>query len=575
MRYNAMHRLLQRQLKRYLKTPDALSEELKDFIKAVDNAYCENDSDRLMLDRAFDLSSQELFELNKGLKNALNRFELIVENSSFIAIQGLDRSGNIIHWNRACSNIYGYNAEETRGKRIQDILLIPEIIAEFEKALDHVYSTREPGNPIELEVKNKNGEKRRIYASMFPIIEDDKVLEIFCISLDITERKRLEYQLLQSQKMEALGTLAGGIAHDFNNLLMGIDGYAQIMMMDTDPMHPHYEMLKRIEMQVKSGADLSNQLLRFARGGGFEIYTIDLNETIKRSAQTFARTRKEISLSLDLDENLSTVDADRIQIEQVLLNLFVNSLQAMQGGGKLGITTENIFLNESFTNSYNLSSGQYIKISVKDNGTGMDKKTMDRIFEPFFTTKEMGRGTGLGLATVYGIVKAHKGIITVSSELNKGTTFNIFLPASNNNKLPASTATGSKKIHKGSGKVLIIDDEDIVLKVTVQMLNRLGYTSLTAQSGKEAIEIYKAQNNEIDLVILDMILPETGGEKIYNELQLINQTVKVLLASGYSHTDPAAIIKGKKDISFIQKPYNITDLSKKILDVLNGNSGSN
>jgi two-component system, cell cycle sensor histidine kinase and response regulator CckA len=569
MRFKIMHRLLQRQIKRYLKTSDTFSEELHEFIKAVDNAYNENDSDRLMLDRAFDLSSQELIELNKGLKNALNRFELLIENNRFIAIQGFDRSGIIIHWNRACSNIYGYNADETKGKRIQDIILIPEVIAGFEKALDQVYLTQQANDPIEWEVKNRNGEKRWIYASMFPILEDKKVIEIFCIALDITERKRLENQLLQSQKMEAMGTLAGGIAHDFNNLLMGIHGYAQIMLMDTDPSHPNYEMLKRINIQVRSGADLSNQLLRFARGGSCEVEPIDLNETIKRSAQTFARTRKEILLTFSLADDLLTVDADKVQIEQVLLNLFVNALQAMPGGGRLGISTENIFLDESYTSSYKLPPGKYVKISVTDTGIGMDKKTIDRIFEPFFTTKEMGRGTGLGLATVYGIVKTHRGIITVWSEVNKGTTFNIFLPSSG--KPLISETSYSKEIYTGSGKVLVVDDEMIILNVTEEMLKMLGYSVLTAQSGKEAVEIYKTHSKEIDLIILDMIMPEIGGEKTFNELQLINHSVKVILASGYSLTDPAKLVMGKGHVSFIQKPYNISDLSKKIRDALNVN----
>jgi two-component system, cell cycle sensor histidine kinase and response regulator CckA len=569
MRFKTMHRLLQRQIKRYLKTLDTSSNELKEFIKAVDNAYKENDSDRLMLDRAFDFSSQELIELNKGLKNALNRFELLIENNRFIAIQGFDRSGNIIHWNRACSNIYGYNAEETKGKRIQDIILIPEVIAEFEEALDKVYFSRQANDPIEWEVKNRNGEKRWIYASMFPILEDNEVIEIFCIALDITGRKRLENQLFQSQKMEAIGTLAGGIAHDFNNLLMGIQGYAQIIRMDIDPSHPHYEMLKRIDLQVRSGADLSNRLLKFARGGGCEIEPVDLNEIIKQSAHTFARTRKEISLSLNLADDLLTVDADKVQIEQVLLNLFVNALQAMPGGGRLSVLTENIILNESYTNSYKLPPGKYTKISVMDTGIGMDKKTMNRIFEPFFTTKEMGRGTGLGLATVYGIIKTHKGIITVWSEENKGTTFNIFLPSSG--KLLINGTSCSKEIHTGNGKVLIVDDEAIVLNVTAEMLKMLGYSVLTAQSGKEAIEIYKIHSKEIDLIILDMIMPEIGGEMTFNELQLINHSVKVILASGYSLTDPAKLIMGKGDVSFIQKPYDISDLSKKIRDSLNVN----
>jgi two-component system, cell cycle sensor histidine kinase and response regulator CckA len=561
-----VHRLLQRQIKRYIKTPDSITEELQEFIKAVDNAYNENDSDRLMLERAFDLSSQELIELNEGLKNALNRFELIIENTPFIAIQGFDRQGAIIHWNHASTLIYGYTIEEVKGKRIQDIILAPETVVYFENILNRVWTTGNPNNPFECEVHNRNAEKRWVFASMFPILEDDDVTEVFCMALDVTDRKRLENQLLQAQKMEAIGTLAGGIAHDFNNLLMGIQGYTQLMLMGLDPLHPHHDRLKRIEMQVKSGADLSNQLLGFARGGRYEVKPTSLNEVIEQSAHTFARTKKEVTVSLRLAGDLLAVEADKGQMEQVLLNLFVNAWQAMPGGGNLDITTENVFLDESYTNSHQLPPGRYARISVTDTGIGMDKKTLDRIFEPFFTTREMGRGTGLGLASVYGIIKAHRGIITVYSEANLGTTFNIFLPSSN--KSPVQETMHSTEIQAGKGNVLIVDDEKIVLDVTVEMLKMLGYNVITARSGKEAIELYKMHRNEIDLIILDMIMPGMSGDMTFDELQLINPSVKVILASGYSLAEPAKQILDKGAISFIQKPYNISELSAKISDAM-------
>jgi two-component system, cell cycle sensor histidine kinase and response regulator CckA len=565
-----VHRLLQRQIKRYIKTPETLSEELQEFVKAVDNAYCENDSDRLMLERAFDLNSQELIELNEGLKNALNRFELIIENTPFIAIQGFDRHGAIIHWNHASSNIYGYSLEEVKGRQIQDIILAPETVVYFENILNHVWSTRKPNDPFECEVHNRDARRRWVFASMFPVIEDNEVTEVFCMALDVTDRKRLENQLLQAQKMEAIGTLAGGIAHDFNNLLMGIQGYTQIMLMGLSPSHPHYDKLKRIEMQVKSGADLSNQLLGFARGGRYEVKPTSLNEIIEQTAHTFARTKKEVTVSLRLAEDLLTIEADRGQMEQVLLNLFVNAWQAMPDGGNLELTTENVFLDESYTNSHQLPPGRYIKISVTDTGIGMDKKTRDRIFEPFFTTREMGRGTGLGLASVYGIIKAHRGIITVYSEVNCGTTFNIFLPSSN--KSPVQETISSTEIHAGSGSVLIVDDETIVLDVTVEMLKMLGYNVLTACNGKEAIDLYKMYRDEIDVIILDMIMPGMGGDVTFDELQLINPSVRVILASGYSLSESAKNILDRGAISFIQKPYSISDLSAKISDALSVNS---
>jgi two-component system, cell cycle sensor histidine kinase and response regulator CckA len=565
-----VHRLLQRQIKRYIKTPDSITEELQEFIKAVDNAYNEYDSDRLMLERAFDISSQELIELNEGLRNALNRFELIIENTPFIAIQGFDRHGAIIHWNHASTLIYGYTAEEVKGKRIQDIILAPETVYYFENILNRVWSTGNPNNPFECEVHNRNAEKRWVFASMFPILEDGKVTEVFCMALDVTDKKRLESQLLQAQKMEAIGTLAGGIAHDFNNLLMGIQGYTQIMLMGISPSHPHYDKLKRIEMQVKSGANLSNQLLGFARGGRYEVKPTNLNEVIEQTAHTFARTKKEVTVSLRLAEDLLAVEADRGQMEQVLLNLFVNAWQAMPGGGNLELITENVFLNESYTNLHQVPPGRYTRISVTDTGVGMDKKTLDRIFDPFFTTREMGRGTGLGLASVYGIIKAHRGIITVHSKLNHGATFNIYLPSCY--KSPVQETSCSEEIQAGDGSVLVVDDETIILDVTIEMLKVLGYKVMTARSGKEAIELYKMHRDEIDLVILDMIMPGMSGEMTFDELQVLNPDIKVILASGYSLSESAKQILDKGAISFIQKPYKISDLSAKISDAMSVSS---
>ncbi len=563
-----MHRLLQRQIKRYLKTSGAIDKNLQDFIKAIDNAYKESDADRLMLERAFDLSSQELMELNRGVKNALSRFEFLIENTPFIAIQGFDRNGLIIHWNHASSRIYGYAAKDAKGRHIQDIILTSEKAADFNNALDRILTTRMPSDPFEWEVRNRKGERRFVFSSMIPFQEGGDVTEVFFMGLDITDRKRLEAQLLQAQKMEAIGTLAGGIAHDFNNLLMGILGYTQLMIMELDPEHPHYDRLKRIEMQVKSGADLSNQLLGFARGGKYEAKPLDVNEIVEKAATTFARTKKEVVLSLDLNRDVSAVEADKVQIEQVLLNLFVNAWQAMPGGGCLYISTENISLQESFTDFYNLPPGKYVKLTIADTGVGMDKKTMDRIFEPFFTTREMGRGTGLGLATVYGIVNAHRGIITVRSEPGSGTTFDIYLPFCS--KPPVAEIPGQAKIQKGRGNILIVDDEIQIIDVTDEMLKTMGYKVMKAGDGSKAVELYEAVWKDIDLIILDMIMPGLSGEATFNELRRINPQAKVLLASGYSLSESTKNILDRGALAFIQKPYDIRELSGKISHILNG-----
>jgi len=383
---------------------------------------------------------------------------------------------------------------------------------------------------------------------------------------DITAQKNIEAQLQNAHKMEAIGTLAGGIAHDFNNLLMSINGYAALMLHALERSHPHFDLLKRIEEQVRSGADLTKQLLGFARGGRYEVKPLDLNEVVEKSSTMFGRTKKEISVHRKLQPDLWSVEADRGQLEQVMLNLFVNAWQAMPEGGSLYLATKNVDVGEDYARPFGLKAGRFVMISVTDTGVGMDEKTRKRIFEPFFTTKEMGRGVGLGLASVYGIIRGHHGFVNVYSEKDKGSTFNVYLPASD--RKPEMKEAMRERVIEGTETILVVDDERMILEVGCEMLRRLGYRVLEASSGQEALDLYQERKNDIALVILDMVMPGMGGAEIFDELRAANPDVRVILSSGYSLNGLASGIMAKGCRSFIQKPFGMAELSQKVRDVL-------
>jgi signal transduction histidine kinase/CheY-like chemotaxis protein len=392
---------------------------------------------------------------------------------------------------------------------------------------------------------------------------------------DITERKRAEEekekmqaQFQQAQKMEAIGKLSGGIAHNFNNILMGIQGLTSLMMIDKEPDHPDYNHLKGIETSIKRAVRLTRDLLGFARGGKYEATSTNLNELIRNENLLFGQMKKEIQLYASYEEALWPVEVDRGQIQQVLLNLYLNAWQAMPTGGDLYVQTANTIVDESEIQSFTIPSGKYTKISVTDTGIGMDEATRQQIFEPFFSKRASGQGFGLGLASVYGIVKTHGGFIKVFSEKGKGSTFNIYLPAAENELVDERPEFDRRKIQYGQGTILLVDDEDIVINVGQQMLESIGYKVLIASSGAEAVDVYRKRTDEIDLVILDMIMPVMGGAQTYERLRDINSTVNVLLSSGYSIDGQAKEILDHGCNAFIQKPFSLLDLSIKLRELL-------
>ncbi|MEN8806723.1 MAG: response regulator [Desulfobacterales bacterium] len=390
---------------------------------------------------------------------------------------------------------------------------------------------------------------------------------------DITAQKIMEIQFRQSQRMESIGTLAGGIAHDFNNLLMGIQGNTSVMLLDIEPDHSLYENLRSIQRCVKSGANLTRQLLGFARGGKYVVKPTHINEVIDRTANIFGRSRKDINFHRRYNKNIWMVNVDVGQIEQVLLNLYVNAWQAMPNGGDLYLETDNIRLDKDYidTKPFSVKPGLYVKISITDTGIGMDRKIQQRIFEPFFTTKEVGQGTGLGLASAYGIIKNHGGFITCYSEVGVGSTFNIYLPAH------AKKDTQSEKVVQeavgGTETILLIDDEKMIIEVGRRMIESLGYAVVAAGKGDEALTLYRKRHDHIDLIILDMIMPHMGGKEVFNRIKEINPKAKVLLSSGYSLNGQAQEIMAQGCNGFIQKPFDTVELSSKIREILDSPNG--
>ncbi len=340
---------------------------------------------------------------------------------------------------------------------------------------------------------------------------------------------------------------------------MGIQGRVSLMFDEIDPSDASYDHLKKIEDYVDSAADLTKQLLGFELKGKYQVKSMDVNDLLTKTSEMFSKTKKEIKVYTKYQDDLWAIEINRDQIEQVLSKLYLNAWQAMPEGGYLYLETENMILDNTKTRSFTINPGRYVKISVTDTGVGMDKKTQQRVFEPFLSTREMGQGTGLGLAATYGI-------INVYSEMGHGTTFNIYLPASDKQALDKKE--GPYELVKGTENILIVDDEDVLRDVGKEILERLGYGVLTAESGNEAIEIYSAKYGEIDMVILDMIMPDMDGEKTFEGLCKIDSDVRVLLSSGYTMNERVKRILDQGCKGFIQKPFNMTLLSQKIREIL-------
>ena len=476
--------------------------------------------------------------------------------------------GIIEYVNPAFEKITGYSRNEVIGRNIE----LMDSGQHSKTLLSSIIDTLQRGEIWQGRVVNKHKDNSlyETEATVSPIKNNiGEITNYVSLQRDVSHEVRLESQLRQAQKMEAIGTLAGGIAHDFNNLLMGIQGNISLSLLDIDAGSPLLKNLKKIEQYIQNGVDLTKQLLGFARGGKYEISLLNINELLKEQNLMFSRTNKEVIFEDKLATNLWSVEVDRGQIEQVLMNLYLNALQAMPGGGTLITRTGHVKIDKDQYNPYYVKAGKYVKVTIEDTGIGMSEEVQQRIFDPFFTTKEMGRGTGLGLASVYGIVKNHEGFINVYSKKGKGTRFEVYLPASGKG-VPYKQKVKEEFV-EGKETVLLVDDEDMILDVGERMLGKLGYKVFTARDGKEAIAVFQKYPDKIDAIILDMIMPNMGGGETFDRIKKIKPDIKVLLSSGYSINGQATEILNRGCNGFIQKPFNLQNLSRNLRSILEEN----
>jgi two-component system, cell cycle sensor histidine kinase and response regulator CckA len=526
------------------------------------------------LEFAIDITERKMAE--EKLSVNVEKYRSLMEQSADMMYLH-DLQGNILEVNQAAVSATGYLKEELLNMSAFDLHPVQstreDIIRQWKQwepgysmTIEYVH-IRKDGGQIPMEVtpcKVSFGGKEYIMAFVRDIAERKRARE---------EQEKLQAQLLQAQKMESIGILAGGIAHDFNNLLHAMGGNLELLLKDKPEDHPDVKRLKTIEKSVIRSAQLIRQLLTFSRKAEPCKQSLDLDQEIVDAARVLERSiPKMVKIEFYPGEDIRLVNADPVQIEQVLLNLGVNAADAMPEGGKLIIETRNIDLDEKFFRTHpEMKFGPYVLLTVLDTGCGIDRNTLEHIFEPFFTTKEMGKGTGLGLTSTYGIIKAHEGHISCYSEVGQGTTFNIYLPAAKQEQTDHAEAEPQEPDSlEGTETILIVDDDDEIRDLTRELMEDNGYQVLSAASGEKALEIFKQKPDDIDLVLMDLNMPGMGGRKCTTEMISIEPSVKVLVASGYSAVGHGreALEFGARD--FISKPFQMREILAKIRKVLDG-----
>jgi len=466
--------------------------------------------------------------------------------------------------------MFGYDSSEILNPDFDFMTLVSPISHDLIRGREKIYDYGDtPSTQYEFVARNKDGQDFEVEASISVIAHEEDIIIQGTIR-DISERKRLEERVFHSQKMEAVGRLAGGVAHDFNNLLTAILGSAELAGLYCKEDVTLLRHLADITETAERAASLTKQLLAFSRKQMISVSILNLNDVLDNMQRMLTRViGEDIQLKFQRDHELGNIRADINQVEQVVVNLVVNAKDAMPGGGIISFETSNIYISEEMLDQkFNESPGEYVLFSISDTGEGISKEIVDNIFEPFFTTKGIEKGTGLGLATVYGIVKQNRGIIRVYSEKEKGTTFKIYLPRTDMEEDGARPTPKENVKHEGKERVLVVEDEEVVRKLLENTLDQFGYEVLSAGNGKEALELLANNNHSFDLLLTDVVMPHMSGSELASVVSEKIPGIKVLFMSGY--TENAIVDQGvlRSGINFISKPFGPSELAKKVRKVL-------
>jgi PAS domain S-box-containing protein len=502
------------------------------------------------------------------LRESEERYRTVLEaNPDPVVVYDIE--GMVVYFNPAFAEVFGWNLEDRVGKKM-DLFVPEENWPETQTMINKVLAG-ESFSGVETRRYTKTGDIIPVSVSGAIYRDRDGNPVGSVINLrNIREQKELEAQLQHAQKMEAVGTLAGGIAHDFNNLLQAVQGYAELLLRGKTGDEREFPAMQKILRAARRGAELTRQLLTFGRKVESKKRPLDLNSEIQETRRLLERTiPKMIEIELQLTDDSRTINADPVQIEQLLMNLAVNAKDAMPAGGKLTVSTANITLDEDYCQVHpEARPGDYVLLTVADTGHGMDQDTLEHIFDPFYTTKEVGKGTGLGLSMVYGIVKNHEGYITCTSEPGVGTTFSIYLPSMD----LEGDRTGEESVESpmpgGRETILIVEDEESIRELGVEVFGNAGYTVHVTADGESALEFYRDKGETIDLIILDLIMPGMGGLRCLEELLRLNPKARILIASGYPTDDDTAEAVETGAKGFVRKPYKTDHMLRAVRQVL-------